>query len=339
MEKYVSLFLAILMMGFAQQVLAQDENATADENATSDENEREERWRVLRESSPGHASADDSERWSDFLPLMKDAAGDADLPLPFGIGVTGYWQEQDMQSRSISFKSDLTNMINALLAGTVAEQTAAAGIQALLGGNLIDTTADATNVESEVDNYNIRLDAWLMPFLNIYGVYGEVDGENTASGLALDAATTTVLTTAGLSVDPFKFSYDGNVYGFGIILAGQLGKYWGTVDYNFTQADLDISTSEIDTHTITPRIGTSGTMGSLKGSLWIGAMHQRIDEVQAGSISVSGLDIDYNVLLEQENEWNFLIGGAAELSKQWNASIEGGLGNRKQVMGNLTFRF
>jgi hypothetical protein len=311
MEKKISLFLAILTLGFAQQIFAQDENA----------------------------SADDTERWSDFLPLNKEMAGDADLPLPFGIGITGYWQEQDMKAKSIGFKSDLTNMINTLLVGTVPQQTAAAGIQALLGGNLIDTTANATNVESEVDNYNIRLDAWLMPFLNIYGVYGEVEGENTASGLVLDAATTTVLTAAGLSVDPFKFSYEGDVYGFGIILAGQWGKYWGTLDYNYMQADLDISTSEIDTHTITPRIGTSGSIGSAKGSLWIGAMHQSIDEVQAGSISVSGLDIDYNVLLEQENEWNFLIGGAAELSKQWNASIEGGFGDRKQVMGNLTFRF
>jgi hypothetical protein len=311
MEQKISLFLAILTLGFAQQIFAQDENA----------------------------SADDTERWSDFLPLNKEMAGDADLPLPFGIGITGYWQEQDMKAKSIGFKSDLTNMINTLLGGTVPQQTAAAGIQALLGGNLIDTTANATNVESEVDNYNIRLDAWLMPFLNIYGVYGEVEGENTASGLVLDAATTTVLTAAGLSVDPFKFSYEGDVYGFGIILAGQWGKYWGTLDYNYMQADLDISTSEIDTHTITPRIGTSGSIGSAKGSLWIGAMHQSIDEVQAGSISVSGLDIDYNVLLEQENEWNFLIGGAAELSKQWNASIEGGFGDRKQVMGNLTFRF
>jgi hypothetical protein len=311
MEQKISLFLAILTLGFAQQIFAQDENA----------------------------SADDTERWSDFLPLNKEMAGDADLPLPFGIGITGYWQEQDMKAKSIGFKSDLTNMINTLLVGTVPQQTAAAGIQALLGGNLIDTTANATNVESEVDNYNIRLDAWLMPFLNIYGVYGEVEGENTASGLVLDAATTTVLTAAGLSVDPFKFSYEGDVYGFGIILAGQWGKYWGTLDYNYMQADLDISTSEIDTHTITPRIGTSGSIGSAKGSLWIGAMHQSIDEVQAGSISVSGLDIDYNVLLEQENEWNFLIGGAAELSKQWNASIEGGFGDRKQVMGNLTFRF
>ena len=73
MEKKISLFLAILTLGFAQQIFAQDDNA----------------------------SADDTERWSDFLPLNKELAGDADLPLPFGIGVTGYWQEQDMKTKSI----------------------------------------------------------------------------------------------------------------------------------------------------------------------------------------------------------------------------------------------
>ena len=321
MEKYVSLFLAILMMGFAQQVLAQDENATADENATSDENEREERWRALRESSPGHASADDSERWSDFLPLMKDAAGDADLPLPFGIGVTGYWQEQDLNAKNIGL--------------------ALPDIRVLQG---VITAKDA-KVESEVDNWNIRLDAWVLPFLNIYGVAGTVDGENSvAPGLDVqiaDAGLAVLLADlkAGIKANGFNVPYDGDVYGVGTILAGQWGKYWGTIDYNFTQADLDISTSEIDTHTISPRIGRSGSLGNVKGSLWIGAMHQEVDENHNGKVIFGGQNIEYIVINEQEDEWNFLLGGSAELSRQWNASIEGGFGNRKQVMGNLTFRF
>jgi hypothetical protein len=316
MEKTISIFLTILTLGFAQQIFAQDENA----------------------------SADDPERWSDFLPLNKEMAGDADLPLPFGIGITGYWQEQDLKAKSIGFKSDLTNLLANLLlaedpAGPVFPGTAA-GLSGMLVDDTINAEADATNVESEVDNWNIRLDAWLMPFLNIYGVYGEVEGENKASGLTFDAPSQAVLAATGLSLDPFNFTYEGDVYGFGIIFAGQWGKYWGTLDYNYMQADLDISTSEIDTHTITPRIGTSGSIGSTKGSLWIGAMHQSIDEVQTGTIPVAGVGvIDYNVLLEQENEWNFLLGGTAELSKGIHVGVEGGFGERKQVMGNLTFRF
>ena len=86
MEKTFSLFLAILTLGFAQQILAQDENA----------------------------SADDSERWSDFLPLNKELAGDADLPLPFGIGITGYWQEQDLKAKSIGLDLDLQGLATGL---------------------------------------------------------------------------------------------------------------------------------------------------------------------------------------------------------------------------------
>ena len=39
-------------------------------------------------AEPAPAAAEDEARWSDFLPLNKELAGDADLPLPFGIGVT-----------------------------------------------------------------------------------------------------------------------------------------------------------------------------------------------------------------------------------------------------------
>ena len=300
MEKKISLFLAILTLGFAQQIFAEDDNA----------------------------SADDSERWSDFLPLNKELAGDADLPLPFGIGITGYWQGQDLKSKNISL------IIPAFVVPTIWE----------------GTTATPTNIESEVDNFNVRLDAWLLPFLNVYGVAGKVDGENRVSDINVDnnwaghpggPAVTGTLDALALEFknNGFKLDYEGDVYGVGVILASQWGKYWGTIDYNFTQADLDISTSEIDTHTITPRIGRSGELGNIIGSLWIGAMYQAVDENHNGQINQGGLDIQYTVLNEQENEWNFLIGGTAELSKQWNASIEGGLGERKQVMGNLTFRF
>jgi hypothetical protein len=300
MEKKISLFFAILTLGFAQQIFAQDENS----------------------------SADDSERWSDFLPFSKELAGDAELPLPFGIGVTGYWQEQDLKSNNISL------IVPAFVIPTVWD----------------GTTATPANIESEVDNFNIRLDTWLLPFLNFYGVFGTVEGQNKVSDINVNnnwathpggPAVTNVLDALALEFknNGFKLDYEGDVYGYGLILAGQWGQYWGTIDYNYTQADLDISTSEIDTHTITPRIGRSGSLGNTKGSLWIGAMHQAIDEDHNGIVNQGGLDIQYTVLNEQADEWNFLIGGSAELNKKWNALIEGGFGERKQVMGNLTYRF
>ena len=169
-------------------------------------------------------------------------------------------------------------------------------------------------MESDFDNYNARVDAWILPFLNVYGVYGEVDGENTASGLALDPATTAILAQRESPASSFTFSYDGDVYGFGLILAGEWGRVWGTLDYNFTQADLDISTSEIDTSTLTPRLGVRGNLGGLQGSLWLGAMYQDIDEKQMGNLlfpatvgaATVNLPVAYDVRLQQDEQWNFL---------------------------------
>jgi hypothetical protein len=327
MEKKISLFLAILTLGFAQQIFAQDDNA----------------------------SADDSERWSDFLPLNKEMAGDADLPLPFGIGITGYWQEQDLKPKSIGLGVDLDGALSGLVFATTITAAQRTGIETLIGGgtptSIVNTTATAANVQSEVDNFNVRLDAWIFPFLNVYGLVGKVEGENTVSGVVVNdnwtalgggaALVQAILDPlkAGVDANGFKIDYEGDVYGFGAILAGQWGKYWGTIDYNFTQADLDITTSEIDTHTITPRIGRTASLGNVKGALWVGAMHQKVDEDHNGKLDYSGINIEYKVKNEQENEWNFLLGGAAELSERIHVGIEGGLGDRKQVMGNLTFRF
>jgi hypothetical protein len=363
MAKKISLFLAILTLGFAHQIFAQDENA----------------------------SADDSERWSDFLPLNKEMAGDADLPLPFGIGVIGYWQEQDLKPKSINLIATLSDNAFDLknIGGTDITDLGVTDIENLSFPLPLNATATAAKVESEVDSYSGRIDGWIFPFFNLYGIFGRVDGKNTVS--TFSAAFTqnanygaTVLNPTAVndpggaagspdtwiqadgSIDPTNptatnvgqvsgaylggieqqftqfptINYKGPIYGLGGILAYGKGKYWGTLDYNWVRADLDISRSEIDTITVSPRIGVNLEHDGKKTSLWVGAMYQEVDELQVGSVSVPGLGtIDYEVKLGDENQWNTLIGGAFEVNKQFQVGIEGGFGDRKQVMGNLTYRF
>jgi hypothetical protein len=206
-------------------------------------------------------------------------------------------------------------------------------------------SAIAQRVESDVDTKIARLDAWILPFLNVYGLYGEVDGDNkVVNAVIAESATATALVSQAFKTIP----YEGDVYGFGAVLAFSKGSWWGTLDYTYTEADLDISASEITTHTISPRIGTSGKVGNLKGSIWIGGMHQDVDEHQVGSVTENldlffpGLGvqtISYDVQQKAEEEWNFLAGASLNLTKQLDIAIEGGFGDRKQAMGNLTFRF
>ena len=304
MEKKISLFLAILTLGFAQQIFAQDDNA----------------------------SAGDAERWSDFLPLNKELAGDADLPLPFGIGVTFHGQEQNMKPNSITLTAS-----TALLMGLGALDVPASFTTLNpIANPTTEISAIATRVESDVDTNIARLDAWILPFLNVYGLYGEVDGDNkVVDAVIAESATATALVSQAFKTVP----YEGDVYGFGAILAFSKGRWWGTLDYTYTEADLDISASEITTHTISPRIGTTGKIGNLKGSIWIGGMHQDVDEHQLGTVPFPPATVDYDVKQHAEEEWNFLVGGSLNLTKHIEIAAEGGFGDREQVMGNLTFRF
>jgi hypothetical protein len=286
-------------------------------------------------AEPAAAAAEDEARWSDFLPLNKEMAGDADLPLPFGIGVTVYGQEQDMNVNSIKLKNIDVTPRKGFWAFSPLYNTEA-------------TNLEATKVASDIDSKSVRLDAWVLPFLNVYGVLGTVDGKSTVTGVTLDktpwagsALDKAVLDplAAGIEASGFPFDYEGDVYGVGAVLAGELGKFWGTLDINYTQAKLDGSISEIDTVTVSPRIGINGEAGGFKGSLWIGSMHQDVEENQIGSMTISDVDVDWDVLLEQQNEWNFLVGGSIELDEQANLALEAGFGDREQFMGSLTIRF
>ena len=277
-------------------------------------------------AEPAAAEEVSEARWSDFLPLNKEMAGDADLPLPFGIGVVILNQKQDMLTDSISVTA-----INPIVAAIdVAEVI----------GNPADPTVSTTlsmtadRVESDVDAKLIRLDAWVLPFLNVYGIAGSVEGDNKV----INATHTSAAVTAAMANFP-AITYEGDVLGIGGILAFARNNWWVTLDYSYTEADLTISTSEIITKTFTPRIGTVGELGDLSGTIWIGGMQQKVDEHQIGTAPFPPATVDYDVMQHAREEWNFLVGASVNLSEELNVAMEAGFGDREQFMGTLTLRF
>jgi hypothetical protein len=279
------------------------------------------------------ATEEGEARWSDFLPLNKEMAGDADMPLPFGLGVTIYGQEQDMK-----LNGDIS-----LTAATLLLQGLDPVAYGALTGASSTVTATADKVESDIDTKLVKLDAWVLPFLNVYGVFGEIEGDNKVVNASM-INPTSLAATAVVQSAFGNVTYAGDVYGFGAVLAYSKDRWWGTLDYSYTETDLSISTSEIKTHTFSPRIGTTGQVGDFKGAIWIGGMHQDVDERQSGSVSASlpgfgTQTISYEVNQEAEEEWHFLVGGSVNLSEEMDLAIEGGLGDRESFMGSLTYRF
>ena len=111
----------------------------------------------------------------------KEMAGDRKLPRAFGIGIDYFDMDQPYQIDSLSF--------------TVPGLPPIPNVNAIV-------------VENEVTSVDIKFDVWLLPFLNVFAIYGQIDGETIVD-----------LSNVGLLLPPqlqmLTIDYDGDVYGGG----------------------------------------------------------------------------------------------------------------------------
>ena len=200
--------------------------------------------------------------------------------------------------------------------------------------------AQSAKLQSRATSTTAKLDAWLLPFLNVYGVAGYVDGETTASGFSGGGLPPEL---ASLLPNSFSIAYSGPVYGAGITLAAGYNQYFASVDANYTESDLDIGDSTIEAFVISPRIGVTGSLGGLNGSLYVGAMYQDVDEQQNGTVNFpvmgQAVPVGYDVISEAEEQWNYLVGANLKAGESWNYGIEVGFSDRTHVMATLNYRF
>lgn len=268
-------------------------------------------------------SAAQAEGLSSSLPLGKSLAVGHDLPLPLGVSANVFYLEQDLNSQSVSID--------------VPPLPLPGGPPLQLPPGLPAQTA---KLESRATSTTAKLDAWILPFLNVYGVAGYVDGETNASGFSVAGLPPQV---ASLLPSSFSVAYSGPVYGGGATLAAGIGDYFVSLDANYTESDLDIGDSTIEAFTLTPRVGINGSLGDLNGSLYIGAQYQDVDERQNGSVKfpIMGMPVPvgYDVVSETEDEWNLLVGVNLKTSGNWNYGIEAGFAERKHIMATLNYRF
>ncbi len=157
---------------------------------------------------------------SRVLPIWGDEARARgyDLPEPFGVSYNYMNLRQDVIVDKIGFSSDT-----------------ASGQQLL---SLVGV--DAGHTRSSNKSHMLKLDSWILPFLNIYGVYGKTRGSSQAQ---LDSVSLGGQRfTGGL---PFNLDYKGNSYGAGFTLAGGYNQFFGTFDLNYTKTNLDILDGDI----------------------------------------------------------------------------------------------
>ena len=246
------------------------------------------------------------------LPFMKDKVGDIELPRPWGIGIDFYTMDQDYNIESLKFELPGVSL----------------GDPSLLG------------VTNDVQHFDIKIDAWLLPFLNVFAVLGRVDSETLID-----------FSKAPIQGLPFPLgtlpvSTDGSVVGLGFTLAYGGDNWFTSITATRTEADLGGSfDSNIDSTTIQPRIGF--VQGQWQ--YWIGGLFLDTEESHSGSVELP-LAVDPNgvpvlvavpfaVVLGGADDWNTAIGARHIFSEHADLSFEVGFGDRSHTLFNFTYRF
>jgi len=253
----------------------------------------------------------------DWLPIWGKAAKKKgfDLPLPFGFGFTYTYIHQNMEVSDLRIRNRL------------------------LGLKIQDAP---TTTHTAV----FRADAWIFPFLNVYGLVGET------AGVTEPKVTFSNGRVLGSDVDYNRFSYGG-----GLTLAGGWKAYFATLDANYTTGPIvskakgQIGDDPIESFTLSPRVGmlfSSGRLGI--GSLWVGGMcliatskiHDKID--LTGHPRLTNLigedELRFSIDVKPKEKWNLLIGGNWEIDKRWSLTAElGGVMDRFHTIGAVMWRF
>ena len=186
------------------------------------------------------------EGWSSFLPLLGDEARKRgiELPLPFGAGLVFYHLSRDIRI------TDVRVGRNGAPPTSVSEFAA-------LGSR------------ADVDNLNVKLDAWILPFVNLYAIAGYIWNESTTR---VDVALPPLLPGGPTRRRHMEIptQMEGSVAGLGMTLAGGYGPYFMTYDVNVAQADLGFD-DRFKAVVTSIRGGWNGAAGKHPMQAWVSA--------------------------------------------------------------------
>ncbi len=268
-----------------------------------------------------------------------------ELPLPLGINITYYQHTLDV-------------IVDQVALGLGENQLVPLGF------------VEFDNVVNKARTVNARLDLWLLPFLNIYGVVGYAESD---AKVILSA--------------PFPFEtavdFNGWDYGGGAVVAFGVQGFWATANGNLAWTDMKDYKNPIRATVLSFRLGR--TLHFIKDrdfQIWLGAMYQDPESEVAGQFLLADViteelagqfedyylsswynaltpeeqqfvdafvqtmmqasadtRLDYEVVQNPEQVWNMIAGAQLELSRRWSLEAEAGLlGSRTSFMMNLNYR-
>lgn len=246
------------------------------------------------------AASVDAGRWPYALPFLADEAVKRgyELPLPRGLSALFYYVERDISISDLRIGVD---------------------------GAPLRSVSDFVNLgsRSHVSVALARLDAWLLPFLNVYGLIGYVHNETTTRG-------TVTIPTLGPRPGSRTFDLSGKTElngflgGVGVTLAAGYKNFFLLGDINYSQTDIGFD-DRFKALIGSVRTGWNGKVLDTPVRLWAGAMYWGTESTAKATVNVPNVGrVSFEADQGPTHPVNPLVGVSTTLFRRWDAFIEYG---------------
>jgi len=268
------------------------------------------------EGKPGERPWSFQRHWS-FLPLWAKAAHERghELPLPLGVSFVYNYLERDINVDDVRLS---------------------------VNGQPLQSVSRFLNLgsSSKVDGYLMKVDAWVLPFLNVYVLGGYLQNDSTSKG-----RVTLPPLLPGQPPRVFDFtartSLDGYAAGGGGTLAVGYKQIFLMVDANYSEADMEFD-ERFTAITASSRVGWHGKIGSVPVRVWAGGAYWETENTAKSTVSVPNVGtIKFEADQGPRNPWNGVVGTSVVLHRRWDVFFEYGFNfdDVNIVATGLTVRF
>ena len=187
------------------------------------------------------------------------------------------------------------------------------------------------SIKAVTNSVVARIDAWILPFLNVYAMAGRFTCK--AQEIEMDLAAPVPLPI------PSSVAYKGPIRGVGITGALGYRHFFGSYDCNWNWATPDV-TSKIKTFSQSLRGGVHFASGGIQTRIFVGAMRMDISDRAKGTVLLgSGAPATFDVRVRPKQSWNPIAGADLQLSHHFSLAAEAAFGSTKQIIIAPCFRF
>jgi len=236
-----------------------------------------------------------------MLPFLGEEARKLghELPEPFGVGLVYYKLVRDIKVTDLRLAND--------------------GGPPTSVSQFVDLGSG-----TDVKNINVKLDAWLLPFLNVYGIVGKVWNESdTTIDVTLPPLVSGAPGRRFTTTVPTKL--EGTVKGLGVTLAGGYKDFFGALDVNYAKADLGFD--ERFKATITSaRAGWNGTANSRPLRVWANLTYWDTFAVARSTVpNPDGGTLTFEVEQGPKHPWTYGAGFSYSPKKWFDFNLDLGV--------------